>query len=107
MANGWWTKIAFLQLLLVFYSQALECFNVNTATHRQVDVFGRERYFHGVNVVFKGPPWIPRTDGFDSRWSFSEKDMEYLAALGLNAIRLDLAVYVMQMFTISVEFLYY
>ena len=81
------TVIASCQLLLALCCQALECFNVNTTTHCQVDVSGRERYFHGVNVVVKGPPWIPRTDSFDPRWSFAEKDMEYLNALGLNAIR--------------------
>ena len=63
------------------------CLHVNTTTHRIVDGWGRERYFHGVNVVVKGPPWLPRTDVFDPRWSFVEKDMQTLQDLGLNAIR--------------------
>ena len=63
------------------------CLHVNTTTHRIVDGWGRERYFHGVNVVVKAPPWLPRTDAFDSRWSFVEKDMQTLQDLGLNAIR--------------------
>ena len=54
---------------------------------RMTDRLGRERYFHGLNVVVKGPPWIPRTDRFDPKWSFAEKDMEVLRSLGLNAIR--------------------
>jgi hypothetical protein len=27
-----------------------------------VDTAGRERFFHGANVVVKGPPWLPATD---------------------------------------------
>ena len=72
---------------LIRSSERLECYNVNTDTHRIVDLQGRERYFHGVNVVVKGPPWIPRTDVFHPTWSFVEKDMEILRDLGMNAIR--------------------
>ena len=45
------------------------------------------RYFHGLNVVVKGPPWLPRMDVFDPNWSFVEKDMQVLQELGFNAIR--------------------
>lgn len=64
------------------------CIHVNTTTHKLVDGYGRERYFHGVNVVVKGPPWIPRQDKFDPHWSFVEEDMQLLQDWGLNAIRL-------------------
>ena len=64
-----------------------ECFNVNTSTHRMVDSLGRERFFHGMNVVVKGPPWIPLTDSFDPIWSFSEKDFQTFESLGWNAMR--------------------
>lgn len=69
------------------------CLHVNTTTHRIVDGYNRERYFHGVNVVVKGPPWIPRQDKFDPYWSFSEEDMQLLQKWGLNAIRLGEFVY--------------
>ena len=36
-----------------------------TDFRRFKDVHGRERYFHGVNVVVKGPPWHPSTGSFD------------------------------------------
>ena len=65
------------------------CIHVNTSTHRLVDGYNRERYFHGVNVVVKGPPWIPRQDKFDPYWSFVEEDMQLLKEWGLNAIRSD------------------
>ena len=80
--------LGFTVCLFLTYSLALECYNVNTKTNRQVDEYGRERYFHGVNVVVKGPPWIPEINTFDPIWSFSEKDMQYLNDLGLNTIRL-------------------
>lgn len=63
------------------------CLHVNTSTHRIVDTEGRERYFHGVNVVVKGPPWLPELQEFDPLKSFVEKDMQTLQELGLNAIR--------------------
>ena len=68
-------------------SAAQECFYGNSSTHRTVDVQGRERYFHGVNVVVKGPPWIPRVDEFDPQWSFAEDDMKLLQQWGMNGIR--------------------
>lgn len=66
---------------------AMNCLHVNTTTHRIVDLDGRERYFHGVNVVVKGPPWHPELKTFDPLKSFVEKDMQTLQDLGLNAIR--------------------
>ncbi|XP_064403689.1 endoglycoceramidase-like [Halichondria panicea] len=78
-------------LLFVFTSTRVlaspDILQVNTTTHRIIDGTGRERYFHGANVVVKGPPWIPRTDKFDPYWSFCEEDMKLLQSWGLNAIR--------------------
>lgn len=65
----------------------VECYNVNTSTSRMVDRYGRERYFHGINVVVKGPPWIPNTQKFSSDWSFTDEDMQLLKELGVNAVR--------------------
>ena len=36
------------------------------------------RYYHGVNVVYKSPPYLPIFDHFDPQLSFSEQDMKYL-----------------------------
>lgn len=60
----------------------------NPTTQQLVDDAGRERFFHGVNVVYKGPPYVPQTTSFDTFLSYSEKDAETLAFLGLNVIRL-------------------
>ena len=53
-----------------------------------VDSFGRELFFHGVNAVVKGPPWIPETDVWDGEISLTDKDYDDLQSLGLNVIRL-------------------
>lgn len=53
-----------------------------------VDSLGRERYFHGVNAVVKGPPWHPSIDRFDPAISLSEEDFEIMKDMGFTVIRL-------------------
>jgi hypothetical protein len=55
-----------------------------TRDGRIIDGFGRERIFHGVNVVYKSDPYIPISDQFDPNRSFSVEDAELLQSLGLN-----------------------
>lgn len=57
-------------------------------SRRFVDSNNRERFFHGVNAVVKGPPWIPATDYWDGDISLNEKDLDDLQSLGMNVIRL-------------------
>ena len=42
-------------------------FSVSPEKNRIVDSYGRERFFHGTNVVFKTDPFIPITTHFDAR----------------------------------------
>ena len=42
-------------------------FSVSSEKNRIIDSFGRERFFHGTNVVFKTDPFIPITTHFDAR----------------------------------------
>ena len=79
--------ILLLLSLVVSDTTSVDVLQVDIERNRVVDAMGRERYFHGVNVVVKGPPWIPVMDRFDPDWSFSTKDMETLQQLGLNGIR--------------------
>lgn len=79
--------IFILSSLLISDVASVDVLQVDVDRNRVVDTAGRERYFHGVNVVVKGPPWIPVVDKFDPDWSFSTKDMETLQQLGLNGIR--------------------
>ena len=49
---------------------------------------GRSVLFHGVNAVFKTPPYLPQLDGFDPRFSLSPVDARNLREWGFNAVRL-------------------
>ncbi|KAJ7562691.1 hypothetical protein O6H91_03G080600 [Diphasiastrum complanatum] len=63
-------------------------FEVNTATGRIQDGYGRERLFHGLNVVVKGPPWHPGLEVFDHQFSFCDRDVELIKSWGMNVVRL-------------------
>ncbi|CAG8465215.1 13681_t:CDS:2 [Funneliformis caledonium] len=56
--------------------------------NKYIDEFGRQRFFRGLNVVYKGFPYHPKIDAFDPVTSFAEKDMEILASVNMNIIRL-------------------
>ena len=59
-----------LLLILSFTNRptwAAAKFHVNSNTNRIVDSYGRERIFHGDNVVMKTSPFIPITTHFDAR----------------------------------------
>lgn len=49
---------------------------------------GREVFFHGVNAIVKGYPYIPETEYFDIDISLSKEDHATLADLGVNVYRL-------------------
>jgi len=55
-----------------------------------VDADGRERHFHGVNAVVKGPPWHPTVGGFDFETSLVDADFVLLQAAGVTVIRLGM-----------------
>lgn len=70
-------------------------FNVNCFVGQKNQKFidttnNNELYFHGVNVVYKGPPWHPKLDKFNTKTSFNEKDYKLLENLGFNSIRLGI-----------------
>lgn len=53
-----------------------------------IDENGRERIFHGVNVIVKGPPWVPDVTTFSVDISLTDRDFQIMQQLGLNVIRL-------------------
>jgi endoglycosylceramidase len=55
-----------------------------------IDESGRTRIFHGVNVVYKLPPYIPLQDNFDPFLSFSSEDIKHMKHLGFNLVRLGI-----------------
>ena len=56
-----------LLLLLGSFTVSAAKYYVNPSTNRIVDSYGRERIFHGDNVVMKTSPFIPITTHFDAR----------------------------------------
>ena len=75
-----------ISLLLVHFVNAY--IQVDPNTHGFVDEFGRARIFHGVNAVYKIPPWYPETEGFDPKNSLTDIDAKTLKSWGFNVVRL-------------------
>ena len=70
------------------HGQSTDSFiSVNPDTNMLVDSMGRERFFHGTNVVMKQYPYYPLSTG-EGHGVFNEIDMKLLQSLGLNSIRL-------------------
>eukprot|EP00928_Gymnodinium_smaydae_P041261 TRINITY_DN27933_c0_g6_i1.p1 TRINITY_DN27933_c0_g6~~TRINITY_DN27933_c0_g6_i1.p1 ORF type:complete len:546 (-),score=52.37 TRINITY_DN27933_c0_g6_i1:255-1823(-) len=63
-------------------------FHVNPSTGRILDSHGRERLFHGTNIVYKKAPFHPSRGESNSKTSFVAEDMALLASMGYNTIRL-------------------
>ena len=59
------TSFLFLTFLLQL---SLSTFLVDTEKNRIIDGYGRERIFHGENVVMKTTPFVPITTHFDARF---------------------------------------
>ena len=53
-----------------------------------VDEVGRVRIFHGLNAVYKTPPYHPITSEFDPLYSLSDQDVKNFVDWGFNIIRL-------------------
>jgi endoglycosylceramidase len=62
--------------------------HVNPATRFIEDSYGRTVIFHGVNAIYKMPPYIPITDSFDPQESLNDKDIADLVKWGQNFVRL-------------------
>lgn len=61
---------------------------INNSTLQYIDEYGRSRIFHGVNSVYKIPPWHPGLSSFNTYDSLVDKDMQDLQTWGFNVIRL-------------------
>jgi endoglycosylceramidase len=67
------------------------CVKVDTTTRQLVDIYGRARIFHGVNVVYKSYPYHPQNSSFDPEFSLAAEDIEFLAESGFTVVRLYVA----------------
>ena len=62
---------------------------VDPDTNMLVDEQGRERFFHGFNVIQKSFPWYAPYEGFNVNTTFSDQDMKLWKEWGFNAVRLS------------------
>lgn len=62
------------------------------STNSLVDADGRERLFHGTNIVYKGFPYLPPSHFTDSWTSLSDEDIQTLKSWGFNSVRFGLCL---------------
>ena len=79
------SSILVLSLLSLLSTTPIQ---LDSETHFFKDSQNRERFFRGVNVVYKSSPYHPNPSGPLSSDSFSLADIENLEAWGFNIIRL-------------------
>eukprot|EP00761_Pharyngomonas_kirbyi_P010417 gb/GECH01010437.1/.p1 GENE.gb/GECH01010437.1/~~gb/GECH01010437.1/.p1 ORF type:complete len:543 (+),score=93.68 gb/GECH01010437.1/:1-1629(+) len=77
-----------LILLISFLTIATAYFSVDPDTQHIIDEYGRVRIFHGVNAIYKVPPYYPQLEGFDPSRSLSPSDIAHLEEWGFNVVRL-------------------
>ena len=74
-----------------FFSFALAInIKIDKELRHFVDEFGRVKIFHGVNLVVKIPPYLPKTDKFDPLMSMSSEDFDHFKIMGFNIVRLGI-----------------
>ena len=75
---------------IILFSISFQLFSIDK-THKFItDKYGRPTIFHGVNIVYKLPPYIPITDKFDPLFSLSKEDIKIMKKLGFNFVRLGI-----------------
>ena len=77
-------------LLISFLITKIYLFSIDKTGKFILDSFNRPTIFHGVNVVYKLPPYIPQTEKFDPNFSLSKEDISIIKRLGFNLIRLGI-----------------
>ena len=84
-------KIVLFIALLICISVHSSTVKVNTTTRFMIDQYSRSIIYHGVNVVYKIPPYYPNYITFNTNNSFTTQDMQNLNDWGMNVIRLYVA----------------
>ena len=77
-----------LSLVLPSCAALIPSIQVNQDRNLFIDAQGRERFFHGVNAVYKQPPYHPSTGAWDAQESMNAQDARQLADWGFNVVRL-------------------
>jgi len=78
----------YLSLALSAVSADSEKMTIDSKERVMRDPKGRHTIFHGVNVVYKIPPYIPDAQVYDAQNSLNDKDIDDLVSWGFNFVRL-------------------
>jgi len=81
-------QLFFVLVLVLCFHYTNAFIQINNDTLQYVDESGRTRIFHGVNAVYKIPPWHPELTDFNTYSSLVQEDMKDLQSWGFNVIRL-------------------
>jgi len=73
-----------LLALVAYSSSALSPVRIDASSRSFVDDNGRSLLFRGVNAVFKLPPFLPSTEGYDFESTLSDIDAQQLQSWGFN-----------------------
>ena len=73
---------------LILFGLFEKSITYHVANKRIIDEWGRERIFHGTNMIYKESPWHPNFDKFNYNTSFTDYDIKIISEYGLNFIRL-------------------
>ena len=56
----------------------------------EADALRRHRIFHGLNMVYKVPPYYPRSDDFDPQLSVAAEDIKNIQEWGFTMARVGM-----------------
>ena len=76
-----------VSVFVVYCASQLSPIQVDPDTQHFIDEYGRVRIFHGVNVVYKIPPYLPNLTTFDPQNSLNDEDLSNLHHWGFNVVR--------------------
>lgn len=78
--------VAIILFYLISFSAAF--IKIDPESRHFLDESGRVRIFHGVNAVYKVPPYHPDLEQWGPQTSMTERDVDDLAEWGFNFVRL-------------------
>ena len=79
--------VVFSLFIFEYIHCQLPSIRVDPTSQHFIDEYGRVRIFHGVNVVYKLPPFLPNLTHFDPQNSLTDDDLTNLHKWGFNVIR--------------------
>jgi len=75
-------------IISILFGVISSTIKIDTDTYHFQDDIGRDVIFHGVNIVYKMPPYVPDPTNFDIDLSMTDEDIANLKSWGMNLVRL-------------------